>query len=174
MRDKYLSDYDKQRPLNIRTGGCDEHVLQPYKRFSDLPDFANELRIVKDFVTSFYERYKEIWNVSPQKAHTNPSNQKRIQAKQTEALRSLVTEYTHSMPHKDVDKLVAVDALKRVAASYAYSLSAKFAFCVAFKEITLIKAMACNIFPISEEMVAPMTVSAGYARAIEQKILGTA
>lgn len=173
IKDECLAKYGEQSPPE-RSQGCDEQVLGPYTRCSKLSALAEELRIVELFVKEFHQRYMKLWVTSPQKTLTSAVRKQQQQARQKEALHSLVAEYVRSIPKKGVDILLGMGVLESVAASYAYSLSTKFAYTVAFTQLTHIKAVANGIMPITAEMAATVTVSAGFARAIEQKTTGIA
>ncbi|KAI0095023.1 RNA dependent RNA polymerase-domain-containing protein [Irpex rosettiformis] len=100
VKDEYLQLYEAQRPP-VRTQGLDEQVLAPYKRCGELAAFAEELQIVKTFVGRFCTRFRDIWSASPQKMTAALATVKKRQARQQEALRSLVTDawqhHTHTV-----------------------------------------------------------------------------
>lgn len=62
--------------------------------------------------------------------------------------------------------LIDVDAVK---ASYAYSLSPKFALSVAFRDVCTIKARSRGLYPMAQEFGQASDVGSSFVRAIKMK-----
>jgi RNA-dependent RNA polymerase len=164
--DQYLQKYDKNRPAANNT-----HISKLHERMESHPGLKEEVQAVKDFVKSCHDRWNQIW-VS-EKPGVPKSKEKKKQ--ETDEVWQLVVDYMHGPPEEKTSLLRATNSLTAVAASYAYSLAAKFAFTVAFRDICALKATepGSQISPTTEEMAACFTIPASVARIFDQSNSGT-
>jgi hypothetical protein len=159
----HLREYDKLEP---RPGRDDQDLLSPYKTAKSnavlsldagFKAFHNELDLIEQHVRAVRRKWQTVGSRS--------QKQSRVKKQGKDPYHELAEQFAAKVP----GIIFTVNADK-VKASFAYSLGAKFGFCMAFKLLCAIKAEA-NVkgnVPLLQSFGDVMTIPSSALRALAQ------
>lgn len=178
MISEKLVEYESNlKPLEFGFGVRDEDITGVFSRAEEVenpPSLANELDVIKKHVDRAYKAYKAAIGVlaSPSKAPSSPSKLSSFRRDGRKAIERVCQDYD-----RDPEGVVLFKAygdVEGLKASYAFRLSEKFAFTVAFRKICEIKASSAarKIAPVSDEFGDALAIPASFAKLWAQSQSG--
>lgn len=153
-------DVDQHVLLSYQLASSKAHTLNTLTNPSDR--LQTELQAIKAHVTASHAEYRKACDLSK-----SPSKKKDRQSAEGEgdSFGEAARFYAEG-PQSVDDSGFITSGIDEIKASYAYSLSAPFAFSVAFKDVCAIKAKACQDMPITRDFAEALTILPAFVRAL--------
>lgn len=146
----------------------DSDIIAFWERCSEEPILQDEMATVRDFVAGLHGRWQVAWVRSPVKHERYTSKKEAKKGRNTDdaKAREIAAEFNEGPPEAQTRALRNLGILHKVLAACAYSFGRKFAFNIAFTQLTLIKAEARGIAPITEQMSSLLTMPSSAAKVL--------
>jgi hypothetical protein len=178
--DELLERYKSQKPDDSRQGR-DRDLCKPYQLATDyalkayqelkITAFTNEMSRIRKHVEEAFRSFQEAMgraSFNSQAKQASPTKRSRAARKKKKSDQEDVTLACARAYAEPVEGILLTRDVEQVKASYAYQLSQKFAFAVAFRELCHIKALASpgGIVPSIRIFDEGRTFSASFLRSL--------
>ncbi|EKM61658.1 uncharacterized protein PHACADRAFT_135496 [Phanerochaete carnosa HHB-10118-sp] len=152
----------------------DADIVALWKQYSDVPLLQDETAAVRDFVNDCYQKWLSIWGRSPSKRdrvfYGSKKEAQESRSKNDASRRAVAAEFNEGPDPARTSVLRKLGLLDKAMAACAYAAGRKFAFDVAFTQLTLIKAEKCGIAPTTELMSNFLTMPASAVKVLTSRL----
>ena len=153
---------------------CD--IMKEFMNFTHDKDgggiWGDELKVAKTFVVEQHKEWGNIRLSSPRKPSASKAKQKEVDRERDAKYRNLSIAFNQGPPRDATRFLRKFGLLERYMAVYAYTLSPRFAFHVAFTTLCRIKAQARGMEPIMDIFGMCLVMSKPAMRIMEAQHAG--
>jgi hypothetical protein len=162
-QERHLIEFDK-----LEVGdSIDQALLEPYERVvrkaSNVPILSSELEAIKDHVFRLYDPWKNVCGLLREASQSGPGW--RRSTRDRNQLSNLVKQFADEVP--GICVLPNADEIK---ASFAYKVSLKFGFSMAYQELCAIKARSEVQGPITQSLLETMKIPSSSLRALAANV----
>ena len=162
-QERHLIEFDK---LEVDDSNCDWALLQPYEdavhKASDVPILSSELKAIEDHVSRLYDPWKGVCGLLRE---ASVSGQGWRRSTRENQLSNLVKQFADEVPG-----ICVLSNANEIKASYAYKMSLKFGFSMAYRELCAIKARSEVQGPITRSLLETMKIPSSSLRALAANV----